>query len=192
VTGEPRVQWVLDGSSGELLVRTGVAGRAPRMGHRLTIAMTRWRAAVSWGEGGRGEPLAAELVVDVNSFEVLHGDGGVKGLSVPEKALVRSNALKSLDANRFPEIRFGVGGDKIARTGDGYRLAGTLDIRGKSRRHVIDLRTEDLGDSWRMSAASSIRQSDYGIKPYSLLMGTVQVADDVTVTFTANHSKDRR
>jgi hypothetical protein len=36
--------WSLDGSHGELLIRTGVAGRAAQMGHRLTIAMRGWRA----------------------------------------------------------------------------------------------------------------------------------------------------
>ncbi|CNN71964.1 Putative S-adenosyl-L-methionine-dependent methyltransferase [Mycobacterium tuberculosis] len=36
-----------------------------------------------------------------------------------------------------------------------------------------------------MSAESAVRQSDYGIKPFSLLMGSVQVADEVTVSFSA-------
>ena len=66
------------------------------------------------------EPVAAELVVETDSFEVLRGDGGVKGLSGPEKTLVRSNALKSLDAGRFPEIRFIA--ETLDKTDDGYRL----------------------------------------------------------------------
>jgi polyisoprenoid-binding protein YceI len=177
--------WRLDASDGELLIRTGVKGRAARMGHRLTIVMTRWQATVSWAGA---DPVAAELAVETDSFEVLRGEGGVKGLSGPERTLVRSNALKSLDAARFPEIRFTT--ETIDNTDDGYRLTGKLHIRGKSREHVIDLRTEDLGDSWRMSAESSVRQSDYGVKPYSLLMGSVQVADDVTVSFAAVHAKD--
>ena len=177
--------WTLDASDGELLIRTGVTGRAARMGHRLTIAMPRWQATVSWTGA---EPVTAELTVEVDSFEVLRGEGGVKGLSGPEKTLVRSNALKSLDANRFPEIRFTA--QVIEKTGDGYRLTGKLQIRGTSRDHVIDLRTEDLGDSWRMSVESRVRQTDYGIKPYSLLMGSMQVADDVSVSFTAVHAKD--
>jgi len=41
-----------------------------------------------------------------------------------------------------------------------------------------------------MSAESSVRQTDYGVKPYSMLMGSVRVADDVTVSFTAVHVKD--
>ncbi len=180
MTGE----WSLDASDGELLLATGVRGRAARMGHRLTIAMTRWRATVSWAGP---EPTTAELVVETDSFEVLRGEGGVKGLSGPEKALVRSNALKSLDAGRFPEIRFSA--RVIDKTHDGYRLTGPLEVRGKSRDHVVVLRTEDLGDAWRMSTESTVRQTDYGIKPYSLLMGSVQVADDVSVSFNAIHAK---
>src|SRR5262249_45856580 len=135
------------------------------------------------------QPVSAELVVEVDSLEVLRGEGGVKGLSGPEKALVKSNALKSLDASRFPEIRWTA--DNIDKTDDGYRLDGTLQIRGKARQHVIDLRTEDLGDSWRISVESKVRQSDYGVKRYSLLLGSVQVANDVTVSFTGVHLKER-
>lgn len=155
------------------------------MGHRLTIAMTRWRATISRA-GSR--PVSAELVVEADSFEVLRGDGGVKGLSGTEKALVRSNALKSLSASRFPVIRYTA--DVIDEVDDGYRLTGTLEIRGESRDHVIDVHTEDLGDSWRLSVESTIRQSDYGIKPYSLLMGTVQVADEVSLTFSAVRAQE--
>lgn len=179
--------WSLTASDGELLIRTGVAGRAARMGHNLTIAVTRWEATVAWSGG---EPVTAELIVDIDSFEVLRGEGGVKGLSGPEKAMVKSNALKSLGANRYPEIRFAA--DAVNQTADGYRLTGKLHIRGKSRKHVIDLRAEDLGDSWRMSAESSLRQTDYGVKPYSLLMGSMKVADEVSVSFTAVHAKDKR
>lgn len=155
------------------------------MGHRLTIAMTRWRATVGWAGS---QPVGAELAVEVGSLGVLRGEGGVKGLSGTEKALVRSNALKSLNASRFPEIRYTA--NVIEQAADGYRLTGTLEIRGAARQHVIALRTTDLGDSWRMSSETTVRQTDYGIKPYSLLMGSVQVADEVSLTFTAQHAKD--
>lgn len=180
--------WIIDASAGELRIQTGVVGRAARMGHRLTIAMTRWSATVDW-EGA--EPVAAKLAVEVDSLEVLCGQGGLKALSAAEKSVVRSNALKSLNANRFPRILFVADtGGSIAETAGGYRLTGTLDIMGTARQHVIDLRTEELGDAWSISAESTVRQSDYGVKPYSLFMGSVQVADDVTVTLTARHAKD--
>ena len=95
--------WTLDASDGRLLVHTGVTGRAAKMGHRLTIAMNSWLATVRWSSG---EPAEAELTVEVDSLQVLDGEGGVKALSGPEKALSQSNALRALDADHFPQIRF--------------------------------------------------------------------------------------
>jgi polyisoprenoid-binding protein YceI len=176
--------WTLAPSDGELLVRTGVAGPAARIGHRLTIEMARWRATVRW-DGQK--PVAAELFVAVDSLEVLRGEGGVKGLSGPEKAVIKSNALKSLGARRFPEIRFTA--DAVVPTDGGYRLDGELTIRDTSHDHVVELRTVDLGDAWRISAESAVAQQDYGVKPYSILMGSVRVADDVLVSFDAVRPK---
>ena len=177
--------WTLDASDGELLVRTGVTGRAAKMGHRLTIAMKRWTATVRWAGD---EPVSAELAVDVDSLDVVHGEGGVKGLSGAEKTLARSNALKSLDAGRFSQIRFTA--DTIYKSDDGYRLGGTLQIHGKTQDREIEVRTDDLGDAWRMCGQATVRQSDFGVKPYSLLMGSVKVADEVTVSFSAQCTKE--
>ena len=177
--------WSLDASDGELFVRTGVTGRAASLGHRLTIAMSSWQATV----GCTGaEPVSVEFVVEVGSFEVLRGQGGVKGLSGPEKVLVRTNALNCLDAKRFPQIRFDA--DDIAKAGESYRLTGTLQIHGKTGKHMIDVRVEDAGDSWRMTGESVVRQSEFGVKPYSMFLGAMKVADEVTVSFEARRAKD--
>jgi polyisoprenoid-binding protein YceI len=177
-------QWELSSSDGDLLVTTGVTGPAAGMGHRLTIAMTSWHATVSWTDG---EPTAVDLTVDVDSLEVQRGEGGVKGLSGAEKSMARSNALKSLDAKRFPTIRFRA--DDISAIDGGYRLTGTLAIHGRPRDRSVDLRTEDLGETWRMSCESVVSHADFGVKPYSMMMGAMKVADDVTVSFTAVHPK---
>jgi polyisoprenoid-binding protein YceI len=177
--------WILTAADGELLVSTGVAGRAAKIGHRLTIAMRRWQVLVRWSGG---EPATVKLTVDVDSLEVLRGEGGVTPLSGPEKQLVRSNALRQLDAGRFPQILFEA--ETIEKRRDGYRLAGTLQIHGKTRAQVIELRTDDLGGAWRLSSQADVRQSDFGVKQYSLLMGSLKVADDVTVSYTAQRTKN--
>jgi polyisoprenoid-binding protein YceI len=179
------VAWNLSSADGELRVHTGVTGRAARMGHRLTIAMTGWRAAVQWTAG---EPSAVQLTIDVQSLVVLGGEGGVTPLSGPEKALARLRALKSLGAERYPEIGFQA--DDIDKTPDGYLLTGTAAIHGQRRDQVIELRVDDLGDSWRVSCETQVRHSDFGVKQYSMLMGAVKVADAVTVSFTARRAKD--
>lgn len=172
--------WSLDASDGELLVRTGITGRAAKMGHRLTIAMNSWHATVRWTDG---QPVAAELTVDLHALQVSHGEGGLVALSGPEKALARSHALKSLDAGRFRRITYQA--DDIEQTDEGYRLRGTLDIRGRSRSRAVDLRVEKLGEAWRMSCESDVRQTEFGVKPYSMLMGAMKVVDTVTVVFSA-------
>jgi polyisoprenoid-binding protein YceI len=178
--------WVFDASSGQLIVKTGVTGRAKRMGHRLTIAMNSWQATVSWAGD---EPSSVELHVDVGSLEVLRGEGGVTPLSGPQKALARASALKSLTADRFPAIRFQA--DDIAHTADGYRLTGGLEIRGRTRPRSIDVRVVDLDDTWQVSCDAQVRQSEFGVKPYSMFIGSMKVADDVSVSCTGSRPKDR-
>lgn len=175
--------WELDSSDGELRLRTGVTGPAAKMGHRLTIAMT-WRATVQWAGD---EPASVQLTVDVGSLAVLGGQGGVAGLSGPEKALARSNALKILDAKRFPHIVFRT--ESVERADFGYRLTGRLEIHGKVRDRVVELRVEEMGDRWRMSCQETVRHSDFGLKPYSMMMGAMKVADEVTVSFTAERKR---
>jgi polyisoprenoid-binding protein YceI len=177
--------WTLDASDGRLLVHTGVTGRAAKMGHRLTIAMNSWLATVRWSSG---EPAEAELTVEVDSLQVLDGEGGVKALSGPEKALSQSNALRALDADRFPQIPFHAG--DIHKVEGGYRLAGTLEVHGVTAEREIGLRVEDLGEAWRLSCEAAVRQSDFGMKPYSMLMGSMKVVDTVTVSFTAEAAKE--
>lgn len=156
------------------------------MGHRLVIAMTAWRGTVSLLDG---EPTAADLVVDVGSFQVLRGEGGLKALSAAERLIVRTNALKSLHVNRFPQIHFRT--NHVHNLGDGgYRLTGLLEIHGKRHERVIDMRVEDLGDAWRLSGQADVRQSDFGIKPFSMLGGTLKVVDTVTVSVAAIRAKN--
>lgn len=176
--------WHLDQSDGRLLVRTGVAGRAAKMGHRLTIAMKRWEATVGWSGS---EPAELAMTVDVDSMQVVGGEGGVTPLSASEKLLARSNALKVLDSKHFPQITFQ--SSVIDRTESGYRLTGTVQIHGKARDCVVDLSVEGAGDTWRMFTDVVIRHTDFGVKPYSMLMGAVKVADAVTVSFTAERRK---
>ncbi|MEB3022044.1 YceI family protein [[Mycobacterium] crassicus] len=180
-----KTQGQFDESHGRLLLGTDVAGRAAKMGHRLTIAMERWQAAVSWS-GAR--PTAVTLTVDVDSLRVLRGDGGLTPLTPPEKALIRGNALKCLDSARYGRIRFE--SNDIAPTDDGYRLTGTLEIHGRTNPHVIEARVTDLDGSWQIDGESRVRHSDFGVRRFSMLMGAMQVADEVTLSFSATVPDD--
>ena len=176
--------WSLTPADGQLRIITGVAGRAAKMGHRLTIGMQSWQAEVRWAGG---KPTGVELTVDVDSLQVLSGEGGLTPLGGPEKGIARSNALKSLDAKKFPQIRFTA--DDVAVTAGGYRLTGTVEIHGTTRPQSVDVTVEDRGDAVALSARVQVTQSDFGVKPYSLLMGSLKVADEVTIDFSATRPK---
>jgi polyisoprenoid-binding protein YceI len=177
--------WQMAAPQATLQITTGVTGPAAAVGHRLTIVMTSWRATVQWTGD---EPASVDLTADVDSLEVRGGSGGVKGLSGPEKAIARSNALKTLDAARYPMIAFRA--DDVARTETGYRLTGALEIHGITRDHVVDLAVDDRGGSWHLSCDSVVRQTEFGVKPYSLMMGALKVADEVTVSLRGERAKD--
>ena len=64
-----------------------------------------------------------------------------------------------------------------------------LEIHGRIRERIIDLRVEDLGQAWHLSCEADVRQSEFAIKPFSMLMGSMKVADTVTVSATAKWPK---
>ena len=177
-----------DASHGRLVIRTDVTGRAAKMGHRLTIAMERWQATVAWPDG---RPAAVTLTVDVDSLRVLHSEGGLTPLTAPEKALIRSNARNCLGAAEHGPIRFEC--NDIEPTDDGYRLTGMLQIRGRTKPHVVGIRVEPPNQSngaWRIEGDTVVRHSDFGVRRYSMLMGAMQVADEVTVSLSATVPAD--
>lgn len=181
-------QWTLDGADGDLLLHTGVTGTAARMGHRLTMVMRSWVATV---DVAAGEPTAVEMTVDLNSLEVLTGEGGVTPLSGSERTLVRGNALKTLQTKRFPQAKFR--SSAIERSGDAWRLVGTLDLGGRSCEQTVVVHVVQDGPdgtSLRITGEAVVRHSDHRIKPYSMLMGAMKVADEVQVTLTARRPAD--
>jgi polyisoprenoid-binding protein YceI len=54
---------------------------------------------------------------------------------------------------------------------------------------VIDLHVDDRGDSWGLSCQADVRQTEFGVKPYSMLMGSMKVVDAVSVSFSASRPK---
>ncbi len=176
--------WSMDADNGQLHILTGVTGRAAKMGHRLTMGMQSWRASVDWRDGA---PIHAELTVDVDSLEVLKGEGGVTPLGGPEKGIARNNALKSLDAKKFPQIRF-TSAD-IAETEAGFRMSGTVEIHGATRPQVVDLKADQVGETWNLSTQVKLTQTDFGVKLISLFMGSMKVADELTIDFQATYPR---
>ena len=162
--------------NGALTIRTGVTGKAARTGHRLVIGFDRWTAAISYADDA---PAAVRVSVDVESLQVLSGEGGLTPMTAPERGVARINALKSLKSSKFDEITFVA--DEASPTDGGYRFSGTLTICGTSRPHTVEVSSDGVA----VAGESPVTQTDFGVKPYSLMMGALKVADEVVVALEA-------
>lgn len=165
-----------DQETAGLEVHTGVAGRSAKLGHRLTLAPKAWKAELTLTDD---EPTGLTVTVDAASLDVVAGEGGLKALSAPERGVARGNAHKSLKVKQYPEIEFR--STDLARTESGFAVTGQLTICGVTKPCEFALEYGQEDPVPALTGAVPVRQSDFGIKPFSLMMGTLSVADEVTV-----------
>jgi polyisoprenoid-binding protein YceI len=157
---------------GTVKVRTGVAGSASRMGHRLVLRLGDWSALVAVDAG---QPTSITFQGSLDSLEVESGKGGVTPLTVVDKQVIHRNANKALDVERYPEVTFT--STEIVMTEGTLDIAGDLTIHGVTE--PLDT-TLTLADG-RATGSITVTQTDFGIKPYSAMLGQLKVSDDVTV-----------
>ncbi len=155
-------------SNATLSVQTRRGGAAAKAGHDLLLHVTAWEGTLTVGEDGA--PSAAELTADATSLRVQKGTGGMKGLDDSDKANIHQTIDD--DVLRRRDIAF------RSTAVDGGRIEGELTLAGQTRPLALDVA---IGDDGTVSANVTITQSDWGMKPYSALFGTLKVLDDVEV-----------
>lgn len=157
---------------GTVKVRTGVAGSAARMGHRLVLLVTEWSAHV---EVSDGEPTSLAFTAALDSMQVESGSGGVTPLTVVDKQVIHRNANKALQVDAYPTVEFNA--SEIVMTEGTIDIVGSLTIHGVTERLDTTLSIAD----GRATGSITVTQTDFGIKPYSAMLGQLKVSDDVTV-----------
>ena len=63
---------------------------------------------------------------------------------------------------------------------EGRRLEGSSSSRGSVPPISFELAGDEDG---RLTCSATVKQTDWGMKPYSALFGTLKVADEVEVAF---------
>jgi polyisoprenoid-binding protein YceI len=91
-----------------------------------------------------------------------------------------------LQAERFPFVRI----HSLAIVGESPKFAAKVQVEmhGQRRELWIPLTVEGVPDSLSATGSFVMRQSDFGVKPYSALGGILAVADEVIVEFTLRSS----
>jgi polyisoprenoid-binding protein YceI len=161
---------------GTLSVRTGRTGAAAKAGHDLLIHVTAWEATLAVGENPAD--TSVELAADAGSLRVSEGTGGMQSLGDDDKANIRQTIDD--DVLKRQAITFRSTG--VTGTDGTLSVEGELTLRGTTRPLAFDL---DVGDDGRLRAVAVVKQSDWGMKPYSTLFGALKVADEVRVEIDA-------
>jgi YceI-like domain len=168
-------RYVLGPDCGTLTVRTSKAGAAAKAGHNLRMEVTSWHATLDLGD----QPALA-LTADPSSFRVVEGTGGVMPLGDEEKAAI----AKTIDDEvlKGSAIEFNSTHIDIDPSDNHLDVEGELKLFDKRQPVTFAL---TLSDDGHVAGGATVKHSDFGVKPYSALFGTLKVADDVAVEVDA-------
>lgn len=159
-------------------VKTGKAGLLGFAGHAHVVRARGIAGQVVYYPEAPARSRV-EILVSAESLEVL---------TPPDTAEIRkvTQAMRTdvLHVDEYPSISFVSIG--ATPTADGFQLKGRLTLVGQTRDVMLDVHTEVAADTLRASGNFSVKQTDFGIRPYrGGPAGTVRVADRVTFSFDA-------
>ena len=172
MSARPQGAWELGPGSGTLRLRTGVEGKAARMGHRLTLEARDWSGQATSGPDG----MAVSVRAAVPGIEVVSGEGGAKPLSDKDKRTIAGNTVELLGTG---DIAFA--SDAVEDRGASLAVTGTLTVAGVSRQVTWELAVAEDPAGTRLTGTLPVSQGAHGVKPYSTMLGQLRVTDVVDV-----------
>jgi len=165
-----------------LLVRTGRTGAAAKAGHNLLIQVTTWQATLVIGD----DPGQNSVVLDADatSLRVREGTGGMQVLGDDDMANIEQTINDEVLNCQSIEFR----STAVQTSADGTQISvqGELTMVGTTSPIGLEL---TVGDDGSLSGSAVVKQTDWGITPYSTLFGTLKVVDEVEVAIDAAHGE---
>jgi polyisoprenoid-binding protein YceI len=170
----------------QVLVYRG--GAMARLGHNHVIA-----SHALEGEVQVAEDLTAtrfEIRVPVNQLTVdepamREGAGPDFPPDVPQSARdgTRKNLLSEalLDGANYPQIRLRA--TDVVATGDGFDVGVEIALKDQVRKVRVPVQLERKDGALIARGEFALKQSQLGLKPFSVAMGTLVVLDDMKVRF---------
>lgn len=166
--------YTLGPQNSTLSVRTGRRGAIAKVGHDLQIEVGAWGATVEIGADPQQTVL--ELTADSGSLRVREGTGGIQSLGEEERSGIDQTIVE--EVLKGTSIAFRSRSVKPAADGK-LSVEGDLEMAGGINPIAFDL---NLSDDGHVAASAVVKQTDWGMKPYTALFGTLKVADEVEVS----------
>ena len=169
--------------AGRVVIKTTRAGLAARVGHDLTLDVTRWSADITVpGDDPSAATVTAEL--DLGSLTVDAGTGGARPLTDSDRRDIESTMRKILGAGAQAAAAFR--STRVIPSSVGGAIEGTLTLNGRSQPVRLQLTSPAQG---RYRGTVTVVQSAFGIKPYSGFFGALKLADEVVAEFEVDLSR---
>lgn len=168
------VVYVLSQAS-RLEVKTGKSGLLGFAGHSHLVRARAFSGRIVYYPSAPADSRV-EISVPTDSLEVL---------TPPDTAEIRkvTQAMRAevLHVDQYPLITFI--STAVAPTAEGFRVEGQLTMAGQTRDVSAELEAAVGSDTLRANGSFSVKQTDFGIRPYrGGPANTVRVADRVTLT----------
>lgn len=165
--------YTLGPENGTLTVRTKRTGAAAKAGHDLAIDVTAWQATLEIGPES-----SIALDADATSLRVREGKGGMQALDDDDRA----NIEQTIGDEVLKEQPIAFRSTSVAGTDGGIHAEGALTLAGTASPIAVDVA---VGADGALTCSVVVKQSDWGIAPYSTLFGTLKVVDEVEVSLDA-------
>jgi len=161
-----------------VVVRVYRGGRLAKLGHDHVVSTRDLHGFVD-ADQGRGDFYVAVDGLAVDDPAQRAAAGFESTPSESDIAGTRSNMLeKVLESDRFPFVVLRV------RSVEQGTLQGELALHGVTRPLRIPAKIDTAAERIEVSGSFALKQTDFGIEPFSVLGGAIAVQDRVDLSFT--------
>ena len=164
--------------------------RAAGRGHNHVLTAPQFEGWLYWPGRAAAQPRfdlqfrLDQLVLDRPEERAALGPGFAAPLSEAAIAATRDNMLgpKGLQAERYPLLT--IQAREVQGEAPWFSARVAVTLHGQTRELRVPLQVSGLPEHVQASGSLVLRQSDFGLRPYSALGGLLAVQDDVVVAFT--------
>jgi polyisoprenoid-binding protein YceI len=170
----------MDPGHSRFTVQAFAGGFLSFLGHSPTFAVRNFEGELRW-QPDTSEGAGLDVIVRADSLELLDN------VRPADRAEIESRMKREvLESHANPEIRFEsaeFAAALVVANRYRFRAAGMLSLRGVTNRHVFEAELLLFDDGVRLGGGFPLRMSEYRIRPVTALGGSIQLRDQVQVSF---------
>lgn len=181
--------FTLNPAQSEVRIYAFRSGKAARLGHNHVLSAPDFQGFFYLAPDGTVASrfdLAFrldQLAFDDPQHRAALGPAFASAISAEDTASTRNNMLgdNNFQAARFPWVRI----HSLQISGDAPKFAARIavELHGQTREMLVPLTVSGLPEKLMVQGALVLQQSDFGVKPLSVLGGLLAVQDAVVVEF---------